>query len=252
MTIKAFSPEIHAQLNYYVYKLIDPRNGEIFYVGKGYGNRLFAHVNYHTSQNEFKNDIEDAEDLKAALIQDIIKSGLDVLHVVHRHGMTENEALLAEAVLIDAIAGLSNIQAGKHSNDFGPMNALLLEQQYKLPEFEIQPDHKLILINIRKSYLENTSVYDAVRMFWRMDKSKAEKADYVLAVNNGIVEGIFVVDSWLDATVKNFPQLSQDIKRIAFIGHPANADIQSIYMKKRVAEQFANKKGAQNPIRYSY
>lgn len=29
--------------NYYVYELVDPRNGEVFYVGKGCGNRIDAH-----------------------------------------------------------------------------------------------------------------------------------------------------------------------------------------------------------------
>jgi len=33
--INAFPPEVIKELNYYVYRLIDPRNGETFYVGKG-------------------------------------------------------------------------------------------------------------------------------------------------------------------------------------------------------------------------
>ena len=31
----AFPSSIHDELGYYVYRLIDPRNGETFYVGKG-------------------------------------------------------------------------------------------------------------------------------------------------------------------------------------------------------------------------
>ena len=40
-----FTPEVIEQLQYYVYRLIDPRTGNTFYVGKGKGNRLYAHIN---------------------------------------------------------------------------------------------------------------------------------------------------------------------------------------------------------------
>ncbi len=40
----SFSPEVIKELGHYVYRLIDPRNGETFYVGKGKGNRVFHHI----------------------------------------------------------------------------------------------------------------------------------------------------------------------------------------------------------------
>ena len=43
--MKSFPKEIFPKLKYYVYRLIDPRNGETFYVGKGKGDRVFAHAN---------------------------------------------------------------------------------------------------------------------------------------------------------------------------------------------------------------
>jgi len=42
--VSEFKKEVQDQLKYYVYRLIDPRNGETFYVGKGKGNRVFQHV----------------------------------------------------------------------------------------------------------------------------------------------------------------------------------------------------------------
>ena len=36
-----FSTSIIEKLAYYIYCLIDPRDGNIFYVGKGVGNRVF-------------------------------------------------------------------------------------------------------------------------------------------------------------------------------------------------------------------
>ena len=43
--IESFSAEVAHQLKTYVYRLIDPRSGETFYVGKGVGNRVFSHIN---------------------------------------------------------------------------------------------------------------------------------------------------------------------------------------------------------------
>ena len=42
--IDSFPPEVARRLKTYVYRLIDPRNGETFYVGKGQGNRVFNHI----------------------------------------------------------------------------------------------------------------------------------------------------------------------------------------------------------------
>ncbi len=67
---------------HYVYRLIDPRNGETFYVGKGRGNRVFQHV--RASDIEGVED-EDAVSLKMSRIRAILGAGLNVIHVIHRH-----------------------------------------------------------------------------------------------------------------------------------------------------------------------
>lgn len=38
--LNKFSPEVCDELKYYVYRLVDPRNGQTFYVGKGKNNRV--------------------------------------------------------------------------------------------------------------------------------------------------------------------------------------------------------------------
>ena len=55
-----FPPGVEKRLNWYVYRLIDPRNGETFYVGKGRGNRIFAHVKDALSlaKDEKENDLK--------------------------------------------------------------------------------------------------------------------------------------------------------------------------------------------------
>ena len=45
MTRDAFPYGVAEQLKWYVYRLIDPRTGETFYVGKGKDDQVFSHAN---------------------------------------------------------------------------------------------------------------------------------------------------------------------------------------------------------------
>lgn len=66
-----FPPHVAKQLQIYVYRLIDPRNGETFYVGKGHGNRVFAHI-----REELHHD-GDEIDNKLKRIREIHLAGLE-------------------------------------------------------------------------------------------------------------------------------------------------------------------------------
>lgn len=116
-----FTPEVIEQLQYYVYRLIDPRNGQTFYVGKGKGNRVFAHVegalkNYKGQKFEDKD--EDEVSAKIQQIREIKNAGLEVIHIIQRYGLTEKEAFEVEAALIDVYGELTNLQSG-HNSDRG-------------------------------------------------------------------------------------------------------------------------------------
>src|SRR5690554_3483536 len=108
--MKKFDSEISNNLGYYVYRLIDPRNGNTFYIGKGKGNRLFEHVNAAINLEEDKYDDEYSS--KLSTIREIISKGFEVLHIIQRWGLTEKEAKEVEAALIDATPGLDNAIRG--------------------------------------------------------------------------------------------------------------------------------------------
>src|SRR5207302_11488149 len=95
--IAMFSPEVIEKLQHYVYRLIDPRNGETFYVGKGVGNRVFEHARGERGLSE---DAELSE--KLTRIRRIRRDGFEVAHVIHRHGLGQETAFEVEAALIDA------------------------------------------------------------------------------------------------------------------------------------------------------
>lgn len=70
---ESFPPGVALKLKTYVYRLIDPRNGETFYVGKGKGNRVFAHIHAEASLDG------DEIDNKLKRIRDIRLAGFEVI-----------------------------------------------------------------------------------------------------------------------------------------------------------------------------
>ena len=246
-----FPPEIHDRLQNYVYKLIDPRDGSIFYIGRGVGNRVFQHVRDELKVNP--RDDEDGVSKKLKTIREIRNAALEPLHIIHRHGMTLQEAKLVEAVLIDATPGLTNEIGGEGSTDFGPAHAEELIRRYSMPEFERDLGQNLMLINVRRSVKER-SLYDGVRLAWRINQKKAEQADFILAVSQGVCLDAFIADRWMPATVENFPgRLEDDVPgRIGFVGRLAPDAIRERYRHKRLPEDMRARKGMASPVRYFY
>lgn len=158
---RLFTKQVTEQLKYYVYRLIDPRNGETFYIGKGAGNRVFAHV-----KGEVGNDADVLTD-KLQRIRDIRVDGFEVAHVIHRHGMDEPAAFEVEAALIDAYPEVTNTIGGRASDERGLMHANQIVERYEAKEAVFE--HKAVLININRSATERESVYEAVRYAWKID-----------------------------------------------------------------------------------
>ncbi len=92
---------------YYVYVLIDPRDESIFYVGKGTGQRLLAHGYEALLRTD-----PGPRSGKVARIREMRNAGSEPRIDVVRHGLTEQEALVIEAALIDCVGKLTNKVAG--------------------------------------------------------------------------------------------------------------------------------------------
>lgn len=237
---ESFSPAVTRKLKFYVYRLIDPRNGETFYVGKGKGNRVFEHV------AESLKSIDPSDKLNR--IRMIKAAGLQVGHVIHRHGMDDNTAYEVEAALIDAYPGLTNEVSGTGSSDFGAMHAQDVIRKYKAKTAKF--DHRALMINIGQSVTEQ-SVYEATRYAWKVSVGRAKRAEVVLAVRLGIIVEVFVPEKWLPATEENFEGRVPVPGRYGFVGELANQTMRKKYLGRRIPNRF-RKKGAANPIRYSY
>ncbi|MBK1644069.1 hypothetical protein CKO25_05265 [Thiocapsa imhoffii] len=233
------------KLKTYVYRLIDPRNGETFYVGKGKGNRVFAHIGAEGRLDG------DEIDNKLKRIREIRLAGFEVGHVIHRHGMDEATALEVEAALIDAYPGLTNIAGGAGGNDYGAMHAREIVRRYSAEPAVFR--HKALLISVNRSAAER-SLYDATRYAWKIDKRKAKQADVILSTMQGVIVGAFIARDWLEATAANFPGRAEGVGvpgRFGFVGEEAPADLKKIYVGKRVPDEY-RKPGAANPIKYTW
>lgn len=211
--MKSFPPDIIPQLKFYVYLLIDPRNNEVFYVGKGSGNRVFAH-----QAKAIKDTGNHSEELDR--IREILAAGKQVDVRIAVHGVDEKTAFTVETVLIDLFNApfmnfLTNRQRGHGSSVYGGCKTLdEIVEQYSLGELKEAPGDKLIFINISRSHNEDKSIYDAVRGNWTMQMSRAKQANYVLAVYEGVVVGVFAPNDW---------HATNEGKRIAFTGTEANS-----------------------------
>lgn len=240
--MNAFSQKTIEELHYYVYVLVDPRDNTIFYVGKGIGNRIFAHV--HCSLDET------LESDKLNIIRNITTSGNSVKHFIVRHGLTENEAFLVESVLIDflsypsfmSVRKISNIQAGHQQRFKGIKTVDELEALYACKPIKVEDiRHNLMAININKTYRLKTeyhpNIYEATRKSWKVNEHRLNDIDYVLSEYKGIVRAIFKPERWI-----------KDGNRWQFEGVEVHDhELTDLYLNKYLPER---KKGSMSPVRY--
>jgi hypothetical protein len=238
-----FRKEVAEALKFYVYRLIDPRNGETFYIGKGKGNRVFDHARGELAAGE------DELDDKLQRIREIRVDGFEVAHVIHRHGLaTETLAFEIESALIDAYPGATNLVGGHDSDTRGVMHSKQIIERYEAQVADFK--HRLVIISINRTATERASIYEAVRYAWKLDSQRAKAAEYILAVQQGLIVGVFKASRWIEATPENFPGTSFERRgRWGFVGHGAPPEIEKLYLRKRIPNTM-RKKGGANPVKY--
>lgn len=235
---KRLSQSTVEKLNYYVYALIDPRTNKVFYVGKGKGNRIYAHV-------EASEIVDVKEVAKIAKIREIRATGKEVKHVVIRHGLTEDQAFAVEAAMIDYVESvqklpLTNLMSGHYTAESGLRTIEDIEIQYESKPAVIT--HPLVLIRINQAYkhgMDSKALYEVTRKHWKMSQ-RVKQYRYACAVYLGIVREVYEVSRWYEST--------EVIGRWEFEGQKAPADIRNHYIHTSVSHLLSQ--GSQNPFRY--
>lgn len=235
-----FQNEIINKLKYYVYIYSNPETDEIFYVGKGKGNRVFAHLS------------DDKENEKVKNINEIRNKGLEPKIEILIHGLEDSEtALRVESAVIDLIGTdkLTNKVRGWESGIYGRMSVQQLIQMYKKEKADITEAALLIKINKLFRYgMSPIELYDATRGRWVIGDDK-DKVEYAFSVYDGIIQEVYKVIQWFKANSTFSTRTPSDKEeRWEFIGNITSEDIRMKYVGKSVEHYYV--KNEQNPIKY--
>ena len=247
--VDKFAASVLKELKYYVYFYSDPETEEVFYVGKGKGNRVFSHLQ---DTNESKK-VEYIKNLQRRRL----KPNIDILV----HGIeNEDTALRIEASVIDLLGlnNLTNKQGGYKSATYGRMSVNQIKALYDKKPVDIKEPSILIRVSRAFRYtMSEMELYDFTRGQWKLNPEKARRAQYAFSIYEGIIQEVYEILDWYEAgktfSVRQTEKYSEEMKketegRYEFIGNVAPEEIRSRYKHKSVAHYF--NKGNSNPIMY--
>jgi hypothetical protein len=182
-------PEVAAKLRYYVYVYVDPRDSQIFYVGKGCRGRALAHLDEGVLECE-----------KPRRIAELKAAGLSPRIDILAHGMEDEEtALRVEAAAIDILRPaqrLTNRVRGHRAIQFGRAPLSELDAIYGAKPVTIA--EPCLLIRINKLYrpgMTTEALYEATRGVWKVGKRR-NRAQFALAVYQGVVRQAYEIQEW--------------------------------------------------------
>ena len=236
---KSIDTTLSDALGHYVYLLVDPRDGKVFYVGKGVSDRCLQH------------DHPDDGAEKAARIAEIKSAGLETKVEIVRHGLaSREEAFLVESAVIDVygIENLTNKVRGHGATDFGRASLAALAARYAPEEAVIL--HRVVFVKLATTFKKGMSadaLYEAARGVWNLSPETASKYSYVLAIWEGLVIEVYQVDRWQPADPRHYPTRGLDAEDFIpvpgmlcteFVGAVASEEIRKHYLGKSVRKHF--------------
>lgn len=204
--INQFSESTLAQLEkdhqhvFYVYCLMDPRNDECFYVGKGKGNRIFKHKQDAQRQLLYEDIFreENKDNLKFNRINEICSNDLNVLGYIISYGLTESEAFSAENVLINFLNLTNKTTLTNMINGHGSKAYLVedLENEFGYDSINLEninTNELILAVKIRDAFLldkdeskrDRNNLKSRTLGNWIIGKDKIHKIKYIIGINTG-------------------------------------------------------------------
>jgi uncharacterized protein len=219
----AFSPYVQEHVGWYVYLLRDPRDDVIFYVGKGKGNRVFAHA-----QAALAIEDDDEASLKLTRIREIRRAGLKVQTEIIRHRISSEAAAYAvEAAVLDTFRALrqplTNVVLGHQHELNGWASTSTVASLYDAPPLPNITD-PVVLLKIPKLWtpaMSAAALFEVTRGWWTVGP-RALGARYALSVNRGVTRAAYHIEYWRErAPTDRDYSVNDKGKRLGFWGKEA-------------------------------
>lgn len=205
MTVSEFPQSVIESLGFYVYLLRDPRDGSVFYVGKGAGNRVFGHVRESVESPRTTDKLD--------RIREITASGRQVGYEIVRHGLTEEQAFEVESALIDVLGidDLANAVSGHQVLRRGRMTVPEIIAAYRAEPVEITEPSLLIIVNrLFHRNIDADRLYEITRGNWALSASRKDGAKYAVAVYRGLIRAVYRIEGWQRAQARDPNQKRQN------------------------------------------
>lgn len=186
-------------LKYYVYALRDPSTKEVFYIGKGKGERILQH-----STEAGKNPTSEKAKLKR--IKEIEATGKSVDHLFIRTGIeNEDEAFAIEQAVIDSFAAnrnskgksiLTNLVAGHEHSERGLASLDTVLARHATPKTPMINRPVLVLKLNRKwePDMNADEIFKAARGVWGVGQQTRDLAELAIVITYGVIRGVYEID----------------------------------------------------------
>jgi hypothetical protein len=232
-------------LGHYVYGLIDPSNGQIFYVGKASANnRAFDHLKETASESK-----------KHLRIKEIRLRGLEPQIEVLRYGLKSvDDAFQIEAAIIDTL-GIENLtnKVRGHGIERGRLNLRDIERLHGSKPIKInQIKEKCIIFLVNKTYSptqDKFNLYDCTRGCWGIGPEKRKQSRIALSVYDSVIIEVYNIEAWFKAGATLSTRIyNQPKNKWEFVGKP----IENHYLKGRKIVDSKDQPFKGNQLGFSY
>ena len=195
-----FSPEAAEAVGSYVYALIDPRKTKsdprrLFYIGKGCGQRCFAHAAAEVKWMRGKEP-----NPKLELIRKIRRfTGSPPPIQLIAHHLTNEESHRLEAVLISVLQTDGNLVSGKYAGNVN-LSADEIEGRFSRPLKESAIGHRVLLVSLNGGKdlppfpdIRGSELPLRVLRYWPISKENANQVEYIVGVYKQLTRCVFKV-----------------------------------------------------------